>query len=127
MTPPQGKGFRWRYRRRITTAGGDFSQNGKSRRDRIAKGKNKRGSTQYLEKTKQGEVPERPIGPVSKTGVTATSPRVRIPPSPLGKPMQADANGCRKPRFFRGFSRFLVFCSPRLSRRFRCNRIPVAT
>jgi hypothetical protein len=30
-----------------------------------------------------GEVPERPIGPVSKTGVAATSPRVRIPPSPL--------------------------------------------
>src|SRR5262245_40769550 len=30
-----------------------------------------------------GEVPERPIGPVSKTGVGAISPRVRIPPSPL--------------------------------------------
>src|SRR5438105_3914666 len=31
-----------------------------------------------------GEVPERPIGPVSKTGVDASLPRVRIPPSPLG-------------------------------------------
>src|SRR5207253_235595 len=30
-----------------------------------------------------GEVPERPIGPVSKTGVGAILPRVRIPPSPL--------------------------------------------
>jgi myo-inositol catabolism protein IolC len=29
-----------------------------------------------------GEVPERPIGPVSKTGVDASLPRVRIPPSP---------------------------------------------
>src|SRR5207237_1283733 len=29
------------------------------------------------------EVPEWPIGPVSKTGVVAISPRVRIPPSPL--------------------------------------------
>src|SRR5262249_50385993 len=32
-----------------------------------------------------GEVPERPIGPVSKTGDGATRPRVRIPPSPLKK------------------------------------------
>lgn len=30
-----------------------------------------------------GEVPEWPIGPVSKTGVAATRPRVRIPPSPF--------------------------------------------
>src|SRR5262245_18462682 len=30
-----------------------------------------------------GEVPERPIGSVSKTDVRATVPRVRIPPSPL--------------------------------------------
>ena len=30
-----------------------------------------------------GEVPEWLIGPVSKTGVVARSPRVRIPPSPL--------------------------------------------
>src|SRR5438874_13785493 len=30
-----------------------------------------------------GEVPEWPIGPVSKTGVGASLPRVRIPPSPL--------------------------------------------
>src|SRR4051794_24876561 len=30
-----------------------------------------------------GEVPERPIGPVSKTGVDESLPRVRIPPSPL--------------------------------------------
>ena len=30
-----------------------------------------------------GEVPERSNGPVSKTGVRATVPRVRIPPSPL--------------------------------------------
>ena len=29
-----------------------------------------------------GEVPERPNGPVSKTVVRATVPRVRIPPSP---------------------------------------------
>src|SRR5262245_64200073 len=33
--------------------------------------------------TLTGEVPERPIGPVSKTGVAAMLPRVRIPPSPL--------------------------------------------
>src|SRR5439155_3155734 len=31
-----------------------------------------------------GEVPEWLIGPVSKTGVVARSPRVRIPPSPFG-------------------------------------------
>ena len=30
-----------------------------------------------------GEVPEWLIGPVSKTGVVARSPRVRIPPSPF--------------------------------------------
>src|SRR5207248_7576889 len=30
-----------------------------------------------------GEVPERPNGPVSKTGVGLAPPRVRIPPSPL--------------------------------------------
>lgn len=30
-----------------------------------------------------GEVPEWPIGPVSKTGVGAILPRVRIPPSPF--------------------------------------------
>src|SRR5262249_25642963 len=33
--------------------------------------------------TSTGEVPEWPIGPVSKTGVGAILPRVRIPPSPL--------------------------------------------
>jgi hypothetical protein len=36
-----------------------------------------------LGKSFPGEVPERLIGPVSKTGVVARSPRVRIPPSPL--------------------------------------------
>jgi hypothetical protein len=30
-----------------------------------------------------GEVPERPNGPVSKTGVVLARPRVRIPASPL--------------------------------------------
>src|SRR5262249_49487108 len=30
-----------------------------------------------------GEVPERPNGPVSKTGVGLAPPRVRIPPSPF--------------------------------------------
>ena len=33
--------------------------------------------------TTAGEVTEWPNVPVSKTGVGATSPRVRIPPSPL--------------------------------------------
>ena len=68
-----------------------------------------------------GEVPERSNGPVSKTGVRATVPRVRIPPSPLCKSVQPDAKQCEKPRFPRGFLRFLV---PRCSscfRPFRCN------
>src|SRR5262245_49635937 len=55
-----------------------------------------------------GEVPEWPIGPVSKTGVDASLPRVRIPPSPLCKPVQADAAWRKKPRLFRGFLRFLT-------------------
>ena len=41
------------------------------------------GLTQGIEAKQFGEVPERPIGPVSKTGVAAMLPRVRIPPSPL--------------------------------------------
>src|SRR5262245_54440026 len=44
------------------------------------KGENRR---KHREIRAFGEVPERPIGPVSKTGVGATRPRVRIPPSPL--------------------------------------------
>jgi hypothetical protein len=35
-----------------------------------------------LGKRRNGEVPERPNGAVSKTVVRATVPRVRIPPSP---------------------------------------------
>jgi len=61
-----------------------------------------------------GEVPERPIGPVSKTGVAATSPRVRIPPSPLGTAMQMDTDQREKTRFFPGFltfSRLLISAS----------------
>src|SRR5690242_4643046 len=37
-----------------------------------------------------GEVPERPIGPVSKTGVAEMLPRVRIPPSPLYRQLGFD-------------------------------------
>ncbi len=40
-----------------------------------------------------GEVPEWPIGSVSKTDVAVTSPRVRIPPSPLERQMRFDASG----------------------------------
>ncbi len=60
-----------------------------------------------------GEVPERPIGPVSKTGVAATSPRVRIPPSPL--PYSLQEPGLRpKPRRERGLGR--ASCAPLCTR-----------
>src|SRR5262249_16168533 len=55
-----------------------------------------------------GEVPERSNGPVSKTGVRATVPRVRIPPSPLCNLVQDRANQRKDCQVFRTFLRFLA-------------------
>src|SRR5207253_6520091 len=45
------------------------------------------GAGSIMPESTLGEVPERSNGPVSKTGVRATVPRVRIPPSPLSFPI----------------------------------------
>src|SRR5262249_30937010 len=76
--------FRW-----IAAGGSNFAPvNGLAVVQGSRKEKKKRQET--LEKAAFGEVPEWSIGPVSKTGVRATVPRVRIPPSPFFNSRQVD-------------------------------------
>ena len=66
-----------------------------------------------------GEVPERLMGPVSKTGVGLAPPWVRIPPSPLGcsaKDLTAPAGAARNVGLRRGAVPPALFAGGMLSR-----------